>query len=128
MRNQYKTLMLVFGLATGLSAQQVPAPSKPTKSAAMGVRDKDKENQVAKLFESIRADAKLTPMKRIGQRDKIEQQTCTFALTDVFPKDNSRSNDTFTIYKTSQPESVSPGLKQVALFDNSNLKGSSSYE
>jgi len=82
----------------------------------MRPRDKGKEDQVAKLFETIRVDAKLSRLGRIRHRDSLEQHVCTVALTGVIPRNSVE--DTFVLYKTSQPESISTELKQVALFDD----------
>src|SRR5260370_21227047 len=43
------------------------------------VRDKGNEDQIAKLFETIRVDAKLPSLTRIAHRDRLEQHVCTIA-------------------------------------------------
>jgi hypothetical protein len=121
MENQNRILVVFVLLTTGISAQQVSVPTKQAASRpAMGDRDKAKEDQVAKLFETIRADAKIPQLKRIRHRADIEERVCTVALTGV-RLDHSVGN-TFSLYKTLEPESISPELKQVALFEDFNFK------
>jgi hypothetical protein len=117
MRIQCKALLLVAVLATGLLAQEAPVPSKQASGGRlMGERDEGKEDQVAKLFETIRIDARLPRLTRIRHRDSLAQHVCTVALTGVLPKNSVE--DTLVLYKTSQPESISTELKQVASFDD----------
>jgi hypothetical protein len=71
-------------------------------------RDKEKEDHVAKLFEGIRAEAGLPPLKRIRHRGDLEQSICTSALTGETPARGS------AFYTTSDPESVSPELEKIA--------------
>lgn len=78
-------------------------------------RDKDKENQVAKLFETIRTDANISHLERIGHRDSLEQQVCTAALADARPDYAITKESAF--YKTTDPGSVSPELNKVASFN-----------
>ncbi len=86
-----------------------------TKQAGAGqpivARDKEKEDQVAILFESIRAGAKLPQMVRIRHRAELEQSVCTSALTDA-PAKLARA-----FYVTSDPESITPELNKVASFN-----------
>jgi hypothetical protein len=117
MRNRNRFLLFFVLLTTGISAQQVPVPPKEAASRPpIGERDKAREDQVAKLFETIRIDAKLPRLARIRHRDSLEQHVCTVAATNVLPKNSVR--DTFFLYKTFQPESISTELKQVASFDD----------
>jgi hypothetical protein len=102
MRNRVKILVLFVGLVTGLSAQQAPNPVTPVSSPLISGRDKNKEDQVAKLFETIRANAKIPPLERIKHRDSLEQTACTVAQTDIIPKAK------WGFYKTLQPASISP--------------------
>ena len=121
MRNQDRILFIFVLLTTGISVQQVSDSTKQvTSGQAMGERAKDKENQVAKSFETIRTDAKLPQLTRIKHRDSLEQHVCTVALTGVLPKNNI--GDKTAIFKSFKPESISAELKQVALFDDFNFQ------
>jgi hypothetical protein len=82
----------------------------------MGIRDKGKEDEVAKLFGTFRIDAKLPRLTRIAHRDNLEQRVCTVAVAGVLPKNSVQ--DTVVIYETPHPESISAELKQVASFDD----------
>jgi len=82
-------------------------------------RDKQKEDQVAKLFEDLRADAKIPPLKRIGDRASLERQVCTIAVTDTPP--NRASMPIFGLYKTANQGSVTPELSKVALFNDEDV-------
>jgi hypothetical protein len=76
-----------------------------------GERDKGKEDTVAKLFETIRADAQLPVLIRITHRDDLEQTVCTVAQVGTLGNP-SRAG----FYKTAQPESISEQLNMVASF------------
>jgi hypothetical protein len=82
----------------------------------MGERDKGKENEVATLFEKTRSGLKAPHMSRIEYGDILEEQVCTVALTGA-PTSIHRDPDTFVIYKTSQPNVLSPELKRIASFE-----------
>jgi hypothetical protein len=117
MRNQNRILFLFFVLTTALSARKMPACSmQASGEQPIGLRDKGKEDQVAKLIGTIRVDAKLPRLGRIRHRDSLEQLVCTAALTGVLPK--SSAPDTFVLYKTLQLESISKELNLVASFDD----------
>jgi hypothetical protein len=108
------------------TAQEVPVTAKQGNVGQVtGERDKAKEDQVAKLFEDIRGDAKLPHLKRIGHRESLEQKVCTIALTGKPPKYNSTSTSGF--FKTANPDSVTPELSKVALFNNLRPKNNPSY-
>jgi hypothetical protein len=66
---------------------------------------------VAKLFETIRADAQLPVLIRITHRDDLEQTVCTVAQVGTLGNP-SRAG----FYKTAQPESISEQLNMVASF------------
>jgi hypothetical protein len=126
MRNQCKALLLVVVSAIGLLAQESAIPAKQAGGGRlMGERDKGKEEQVAKLFETVRADAKIPQLTRIRHRDSLEQRVCTIALTGTLPK--LTLTPTSALYKTLQPESISTELKQVASFDDLHPKNNPSY-
>jgi hypothetical protein len=91
----------------------------------MGEHDKEKENQVAKSFETIRADSKSPKLSRIKHRDSLEERVCTIALTGALPRTSVM--DTFAFYKTSRPESISPELSHVASFDALHPKNKAGY-
>ena len=126
MRNQNRILFIFVLLTTGISAQQVSDSAKQVaRRRAMGERDKVKENQIAKLFETIRADAKILQLTRIEHRDMLEQRVCTLALRDTVPPETSTSISAF--YRTALPETVSAELHKVASFNDLNPKHSPSY-
>jgi hypothetical protein len=89
------------------------------KAPLVGERDKGKEDQLAQSVETIRAAAKLPPLARIRNRPEIRQRVCTVAQSDVLPKNSV--GDTFVLYKTSHPESISTELKLVATFDDDHF-------
>jgi hypothetical protein len=113
-----KTIHLRVGsiFASGLvlallaaTAQEAPTASKQGDVGRATVeRDKEKEDQVAKLFEGIRAEARLPQLKRIRHRDDLEQRVCTSALSGKPPKQGS------SFYVTADPESITPELKEIA--------------
>jgi hypothetical protein len=115
-----KCLLLVVALAMRLSAQEVPVPTKPASGRILDERDKNKEDQVAKLFETIRVDAKIPPLERIGHRDSLEEEVCTAALAGTTPK-YFRTN-TSVFYKSTDPGSVSPELNRIASFNQLHSK------
>jgi hypothetical protein len=80
----------------------------------IGERDKGKEDVVAKLFETLRVDAKLPALIRIGHRSSLEQAVCTAAQARTFAKHNPGVFPEF--YKTAQPESISAELNKIAPF------------
>src|SRR5579863_1998783 len=89
-------------------AQEGPLGGKQGDTRQPAVeRDKEKEEQVAKLFEGIRAEAKLPQLERIGHRPQLEQGVCTSALTGS-PYHGAAS------YITTDPGSMTPELKKVA--------------
>src|SRR6267154_3556151 len=113
MRNQSNIFLMLVLISVSLSAQEVPtSPASASIGQLMGEHNKAKEDQIAKLFETIRADARLPPLGRIGHRRSLEQQVCTLALTAATPK--QKLIRTFALYKTLHPESVSTQLSQVA--------------
>jgi hypothetical protein len=117
MRNQNRILFMFALLTTGISGQQVPVPAiQAASTTPVANREKAKEDQVAKSFQTIRTDANLPPLSRISHRDSLEQLVCTVAKTGIVPKNSVR--DTFTLYKTLRPELISTELKQVASFDD----------
>ena len=96
-----------------------------SEGQVMGERDRDKEDQVAKLFETIRSDSKSFKLSRIGRRDNLEQQVCTIALTGTLLKHSLLGTSAF--YKTSRPESITPELNRVALFGTPRPKNNLGY-
>jgi hypothetical protein len=126
MRDLCKALLLVAVLATGLLVQEAPVPARQAQGGRrMGERDIGKEDEVAKLFETIRADAKIPQLTRIRNRDSLEQRVCTIALTGALPK--LTLTHTSAVYKTLQLESISTELKQVASFDDLHPKNNPGY-
>lgn len=99
---------LTFALLAA-TAQEAPPATKPRGAGQLMVeRDKEKEDQVAKLFEGIRAEAKLPQLQRIRHRADLEQGVCTSAFTD------KPSNRGAAFYVTSDPESIAPELQEIA--------------
>ena len=116
MKTQNKTFLIVVLLATGFWPQEMPLANKAaTIGLMLGERDKGKEDQVAKLFETLRSDLRRPRLTRIGHRASLEQAVCTSALTGTLP--NSTSTGIYGFYKTAQPESISAELNKVALFN-----------
>jgi len=126
MRNRYRIGLFSLALTTGLSAQDVPAGPKPTAvRQVMGERDKGKEDEVAKQFENIRSGLKTPQLSRIEYRDILEEQVCTVALTGTLVRRTDPS--TFALYKTMQPESITPELNRVASYDVLYPKNKAGY-
>ena len=125
MRNRDNILLALVVLAGSLSAQQVPNPSSEGGGKVMGERDRLKEDQIAKLFESIRSNLNSPKLTRIGHRDNLEQEVCTMALTGTLPK--RPLTDTLAFYKTLQPETISPELNHVASFNALHVKNKAGY-
>ena len=121
----YSSVLLALVFAVPLSGQQSPASANQSGAGVLVVeRDKSREDQAAKLFEIIRADAKMPQLFRIKHRDSLEQGTCTTALTGLathFP------SATFAVYKTAHPELVSPELKNVATLAGFHLSNASDF-
>ena len=113
-------LLCAATFATALSAQEAPVTTKQTSvGQVIGQRDKQKEDPVAKLFEGIRADAKIPALKRIRHRDDLEQQVCTSALTG---KPQSPA-----FYVTATPDSITPELRKIAVFNRVGPKNAPWY-
>jgi hypothetical protein len=104
---------LVSGLVYALLAatQEAPPARQSDAGRLMVERDKEKEDQVAKLFEASRAEAKLPQLQRIRYRSELEQGVCTSALTDKPSKHGA------AFYITTDPESIPPELKKAASFN-----------
>jgi hypothetical protein len=99
---------VLFGLLA-VAAQEAPFGTKLGDGGQLTVeRDKEKEDQVAKLFEDIRAEARLPRLERIRHRADLEQGVCTSALTS---KPSGRGA---AFYMTTDPESVTSELKKAA--------------
>lgn len=117
MENLSKIVLLFILLAGCLSGQQIQVgATTATARGVMGERDKGKEDEVATLFEKTRSGLKASHMSRIEDRDILEEQICTVALSGM-PSSIHRDSATFAIYKTSQPDVLSPELNRVASFD-----------
>jgi hypothetical protein len=107
---------VVFALLAS-TGQEALAAGEPRDAGRLTVeREKEKEDQVAKQFESIRAGANIPPLQRIGHRADLEQSVCTSALTDTPPKLG------FAFYVTADPESVTPELRKIALSNRMDSK------
>src|SRR5580698_9489448 len=101
--------LLILSLYSFTSAQQ------GQKASLRGDRDKVKEDAVAKLLETIRADAKIPSLTRIRHRDSLEEGICSIAQAGSLG--NRQSGDRAAFYKTSTPESISSELEKVASFN-----------
>ena len=119
MSYKQRAVMLIVLLASPLSARQASLPSQAA-AGPPGIRDKDKENAVAKLFETIRVDAKIPPLTRIKYRKSLEQTVCTITLNEHVSERAHKKRPGF--YKTSNPESISPELNKLALFNDLHPK------
>jgi len=126
MKNRHRILVIILSLTTGLSAQQVPVPSKDTASGpVIGERDKAKEDLVAKQFDTIRAGAKLRTMTRIKHRASLEQTICTIALNRM-PKERQISAIS-TVYRTAQFESIPTELRKLATMEDFHFSNKSDF-
>jgi hypothetical protein len=68
------------------------------------------ENAVAKLFTDLRAGDHLPALKRINNRTKLRQQTCSVAVEDKV----SPNYWPGVFYKTENPSDPSPELSMIA--------------
>jgi len=98
-------LICILSLCSSAHAQEAQKPQ------LIGERDKGKEEVVAKLFETIRADAQLPALIRITHRDDLEQTVCTVAQVGTLGNPAAAG-----FYETAQPESISAQLNEVASF------------
>jgi hypothetical protein len=99
---------LAFAPLAAAAQEAAPTTKQGHTEQQAVTRDKEKEDQVAKLFEGIRADAKLPKLERIRHRADLEQGVCTSALTGQPSKQGAAS------YMTGDPESITPELKSIA--------------
>jgi hypothetical protein len=100
-------LSLVLALCSSVESQGAKTPY------LIGERDRSKEDVVAKVFETLRVEAKLPALIRIRHRSSLEQAVCTVAQLGT---SNHSPNVLTAIYKTAQPESISAELSRIALF------------
>jgi hypothetical protein len=114
-------LVLLVSSCWETSAHNMQASS----GQLVGGRDKAMEDQVAKLFETTRANAKLPPLTRIRHRDILEQEVCTIAQADTLG--NRHSGERIALYQTAQPQSISPELATVASFNQQRTKNNQDY-
>ena len=122
----YAIVSMLVAAQLTVQAQQVPVAAKgPNDGQSKRSRDKEKEYEVAKLFEKRRADANLSRLKRIEHRASLEQTVCTIALTDAAPK--RPSTILFAYYKTANPKAVTPELSKIALFNDARHKDNPIY-
>lgn len=120
-------VVLCVHLTTLLGTPQGPASNASTQVVRRETkRDKDRENEVAQLFESIRARLKLPRLGRIKERDILEKQICTAAIADA----NSMPHDAnfFAVYRTSRIDLISPELNRVASFDALHPKSKGHFQ
>jgi hypothetical protein len=125
MRNHYGTLVLLAALAT-CPAHGIPVGSMRADTGKLVVvRDKGTEDDVAKLFATVRSDAKLPALTRIGHRDSLEQLVCTMANSGTLQ--NRHSGDRAAFYITANPQLISPELTRVASFKEQRAKDKLAY-
>ena len=126
MGNRTEILLFFIVLTTSLSAGQALFANKVATAGQLpGERDKNKEDQVAKLFETIRSDLKRPKITRLEHRDSLEQTVCTIALTGTTTKNTS--TDISGFYKTEHPESISAELKKVASWSTFHPKSNRGF-
>lgn len=115
--------------SSGLAAQETPADHSAVNRAGevTGERDKDKEDQVAKLFEAVRSNLHSSKLARIERRNSLEEQVCTLALTGTLPAPARLLTDTVAFYRTGRPDAISPELEHVASFDALRPKNKAGY-
>jgi hypothetical protein len=102
-------LPFVITASLGATAQQVPVPTAQSRGGQiMPERDKNKEDEVARLFETTRAAAKLPSLKRIKHSSELEQHICTAALT------GERTKVASAFYRTTTPQLTAPELETIA--------------
>lgn len=123
-----KTLTLVLllsWLAPSGHWQSEPMHQTP-KPSSMPRRNTREEDVVAHVFDTVRADAKLRHLSRIGDRKELEQLVCAASVNGEIPVSMntilvgtpSLPIDTpSTLYKTASPGDLTPELRTVALFE-----------
>ena len=99
---------LAFAPLGAAAQESAPATKQGDTEQHIVARDKKKEDQVAKLFEGIRADAKLSKLERVRRRADLEQGICTSSLTGQPSKQGAVS------YMTADTELIAPELKSIA--------------
>lgn len=118
-------LLLLSWLPTSGHSQSEPMHQTP-KPASTPHRNSHEEDVVAYVFDTVRADAKLRRLSRIGERKELEQLICTASVNGKIPVSTntilvgtpSLPIDTpSTLYKTASPGDVTPELRTIALFE-----------
>jgi hypothetical protein len=113
------TLFLVTVLTTSCLGAEAPAlANQASAGQAVVERDPEKEDQLGKLFETIRSDANIPPLKRIRHRASLEQKVCTIATTGTLPKYISMNS---AFYKIADPVSISAEFKTIALYKDAGF-------
>jgi hypothetical protein len=102
-------------------AQRTPAST----STLIGKRDKGTEDQVARLFGTLRADAKLPPLTRNKRRESLEAVVCTLAQAGSMG--NRRSGDQVAFYRTTEPASIPAELSKVASLNKQTAQDRLAY-
>jgi hypothetical protein len=115
-------LLLLLSLVSAAYAQD--------SDAGRPIEDRNKklferyEDQVAQVFESIRLEKGLPKLTRILRRRDLDQLVCTTALNDAGEPYELAGG---SMYKTSDPVSVTDGLKSSAEFNHPYTPPSSRY-
>jgi hypothetical protein len=104
-------LVLSCALLGGVVQAQQTDPKNTPSTPLVGERDNAAEDQIAKLFEKVRKDAKLPSVSRIKNRDSMVQNLCS-----IFQK-NPIPDDARVLYTTPHPDSVTPELVEHASFN-----------
>lgn len=90
---------------------QSNAPTKPQ-------RQRDEEDRVAQLIETIRKEAGLKPLNRVAPSPYMAELTCTVLVTgkslDSITHYKTTETDDFQIYSTNDPQSRSSALSFLA--------------
>ncbi len=120
-------LLLLYFLPTLAFSQIESIPNQIPNTASKPHRNRQEEDAVANLFDTVRKDAKLHRLSRIKDRVSLQQIACTVSVTDKVPLfasglpvlgNTPKFQDTpSALYKTVNPSEVNPELQRTALFE-----------
>jgi hypothetical protein len=126
-------LLLLCFLPTFAFSQTESIPNQIPKAASKPDRNRDEEDAVANLFDTVRKDAKLHRLSRIKDRMALQQLVCTVSVTDKVPLfasgfpvlgNTPKPQDIpSAVYKTVNPSEMHPELQRVALFERPRSHG-----
>lgn len=93
-------------------------PTGAVSQAQSGAKERNPrtrdEDQVAHLFEALRAKEELPRLTRIAHRESLEELVCTAALRDAAVWGENRPGA--LMYRTNDPASSNGDLEQIARF------------